>query len=148
MDPLDERGEAVIPTLLGRWETRLLLFATAGALVTAIFGLIFGDFKTTYLVLGYVLLFGFAWDVIYQLLVGFRWDQDWPTFFQVLAGIWEGAFVWLLLKMVHLPGLNPGPTLPQFLLHYSFVWLSIFVISQGPIRIFFVGWRYRGGEWL
>ncbi len=136
------------PTLLGRWETRLLLFATAGALVTAIFGLIFRDFRTPFLVLGYVLLFGFVWDAVYQFLLTYRWDQDWPTFFQVLAAIWEAAFLWLLLRTVGLPGLKPGPTLGQFLVHYTFVWLSVFIISQGPIRVFFVGWRYRGGEWL
>lgn len=138
----------MIPTLLGRWETRFLLFVTAGALVTAVFGLIFRDFKSPFLVLAYVLLFGFAWDALYQFLITYRWDQDWPTFFQVLAGIWEGVFVWLLLRTVHLPGLTSGPTLPQFIWHYAFVWLSIFVIGQGPLRVFLVSWRYRGGEWL
>ena len=28
------------------------------------------------------------------------------------------------------------------------VWLAVFLIAQGPIRIFFPRWRYRGGRWV
>jgi hypothetical protein len=136
------------PTLLGRWETRLLLFVTAGSLVTLLYSLLFGSLQIRFIVLGYILLFGFGWDVIYQFLLTYRWDQDWPTFFQVLAGIWEAVFVWLLIKTLHLPGIPPAISAIQFIPHYALVWLSIFVISQGPLRIFFVGWRYRGGKWI
>jgi hypothetical protein len=147
VDALGERSEAVIPTLVGRWQTRLLLFATDGLLVSALFALLFQKI-TPFIVLGYVLLFGLLWDALYQFILSYRWDQDWPTFFQVLAGIWEGLFVWLLIKLVHLPGVPPGLTVLQFLPHYALVWLTIFIISQGPLRIFFVRWRYRGGQWI
>jgi hypothetical protein len=148
MDPLGERGETMTPLLVGRWETRLLLFAIAGSLVTLLYSLPFGFLQVRFIVLGYVLLFGFVWDALYQFILSYRWDQDWPTFYQVLAGIWEGLFVWLLIKTLHLPGIPANLSAIQFFPHYALVWLSIFVISQGPIRTVFVGWRYRGGQWL
>ena len=135
------------PTLLGRWETRFLLFVTAGVLVTVIYGLFFG-FMPVFVILGYVLVFGFVWDALYQLILSFRWDQDWPTTFQVLAGIWEGAVVWLLFKLVGLPGIPAQLPIGKFIAHYSTVWFVVFFIAQGPIRLFFLRWRYRGGQWV
>lgn len=40
--------------------------------------------------------------------------------------------------------LDPG----MFLLHYSAVWLAVFIASQSLMRIIFVRWRFRGGQWL
>src|SRR5438034_9934158 len=97
------------PTLLGRWQTRLLLLATIGLLVTLVFGRIYGDFRTPLAVLAYVLLFGFVWDILYNFLQTFRWDHDWPPAFQLLAGIVEGLFLWVLLVWVRLPGADPPP---------------------------------------
>jgi hypothetical protein len=136
------------PTLLGRWQTRLLLLATIGLLVTLIFGRIYGDFRTPLAVLAYVLLFGFVWDILYNFLQTFRWDHDWPPAFQLLAGIGEGLFLWVLLVWVGLPGANPPPTLGQFVAHYGTVWVTTFLASQGLLRIIFPRWRYQGGQWL
>ncbi len=137
------------PTLLGRWETRFLLLATVGVIITAIVGLVIKNFVTPFLLLGYVFLFGLAWDAFYQYLITFRWDRDWPTTFQVLAGIVEGALVWLLITYIGLPGI-PGKSVPfaVFISMYASIWLLTFVIAQGPLRTVFVQWRYRGGEWL
>jgi hypothetical protein len=137
------------PTLLGRWETRFLLLATVGVIITAIVGLIVKNFVTPYLLLGYVFLFGLVWDTLYQYLITFRWDRDWPTTFQVLAGIIEGALVWLLVTSVGLPGI-PARSIPfvVFISMYASIWLLTFVIAQGPLRTVLVNWRYRGGEWL
>ncbi len=137
------------PTLLGRWETRFLLLATVGVIVTLVVGLIIKNIATPFLLLGYVFLFGLVWDAVYQYLITFRWDRDWPTVFQVLAGIVEGALVWLLLRFVDLPGI-PARTVPfsVFIGMYASIWLLTFIIAQGPLRIVLVRWRYRGGEWL
>ncbi len=137
------------PTLLGRWETSFLLLATVGVIITIIVGVVVKNFVTPFLLLGYVFLFGLAWDALYQYLITFRWDRDWPTTFQVLAGIIEGALVWLLLSFVGLPGI-PARSMPfvVFISMYASIWLLTFVIAQGPLRIVLLNWRYRGGEWL
>jgi hypothetical protein len=144
------------PTLMGRWQTRLLLLGTSGLIISALFGVIFGlifgwtlqTFLMPLIVLGYVALFGLFWDILYQFTLSFRWDQDWPTVFQVAAGIIEGILVWLLIHFVGLPGVDQSLLLSQFIPDYACVWLSIFIISQGPLRVVLPRWRYRGGQWI
>jgi hypothetical protein len=136
------------PTLLGRWENRLFLMGSVGSVISLLFTFLFQDFKTPFIALGYIILFGFGWDALYQALLAFRWDHDWPTIFQVLAGILEGAFVWLLIHYVGLPGINRAFPLARFVADYGAIWLCVFIISQGPIRLFLPRWRYRGGEWF
>lgn len=136
------------PTLRGRWQTRGLLLATVGAIISALFGLGFKDFATPFALLGYVFAFGLGWDALYQWLQGFRWDHDWPPAFQLAAGIWEGAALWLLLLATPLPGVAGGLPLGRFLAHYGCVWLATFLCTQGPLRLIFPRWRFHGGEWL
>jgi hypothetical protein len=142
------------PTLFGRWQTRLLLLATIGVLVSLPFaiGLIASSPSTVYFwILSYVAIFGLAWDIVYDQLQKYRWDRDWPAAYQFLAGIWEMVFVFCGVKFfgfLPLPipkeELSPG----VFLLHYSIVWIAVFITSQSLMRIVFVRWRFRGGEWL
>ena len=47
---------------------------------------------------------GLVWDVLYQFITSFRWDRDWPTSFQVAAGVIEGVLVWGLILTKKLPG--------------------------------------------
>ena len=136
------------PTLLGRWQTRILLLATVGALITALFGALFDDFATPFALLGYVLVLGCAWDVGYNAVQSLRWDHDWPPILQWAGALAEGAAIWLLVRMVGLPGVNPGLSLGQFLAHYGAVWLAVFLFTQGPMRLLFPRWRFRGGQWL
>lgn len=140
------------PTLLGRWQTRLLLLATVGLLISLPFflGRIGGKSGPVFFfVLGYVLVFGLGWDLVYNYLQKFRWDSDWPAFFQLLAGVWEGCFLGVLFSVLELPGVpHQEFSLGVFCLHYSFVWLGVFVVSQSLMRILFPRWRFKGGEWL
>lgn len=140
------------PTLLGRWQTRLLLLATVGLLISLPFflGRIGGKSGPVFFfVLGYVLVFGLGWDLVYNYLQKFRWDSDWPAFFQLLAGVWEGFFLGVLFSVLELPGVpHQEFSLGVFCLHYSFVWLGVFVVSQSLMRILFPRWRFKGGEWL
>ncbi len=141
------------PTLFGRWQTRLLLLATVGVLVSVPFsiGLIGAHPGTVYFwILAYVAIFGIGWDVLYDYLQKFRWDRDWPAAFQLLAGIWELLFVFCGVEIFGLPIPIPKELLPPalFLLHYSFVWLAVFIASQSLMRILFPRWRFRGGQWL
>jgi len=136
------------PTLLGRWQIRLFLLGTVGVIISLAVGLILKDFGTPLFVLLYVFLFGILWDLLYQLITSFRWDRDWPTSFQVAAGIVEGALVFLLLLTGKMPFVPNVPPFLVFLIQYGLIWLTIFVLLQGPMRIFFLNWRYQGGQWL
>ena len=40
------------PTLLGRWENRLLLMGLVGVVISLLFGLLYQDVKTPLIVLG------------------------------------------------------------------------------------------------
>jgi len=140
------------PTLFGRWQTRLLLLATVGVLVTFPFalGIISPNASSVYFwVLGYIAIFGIFWDILYNHLQKFRWDRDWPGIFQLLAGIWEAIFLIIIIKLLQLP--LPGVQnldLNLFISHYSLVWLGVYLASQTMMRIIFPRWRFRSGQWL
>ena len=143
------------PTLLGRWQTRLFLLGTVGLLLTLIFGFLFKDFVTPLALLGYVLLFGFIWDILYNFLQSLRWDRDWPPLFFVGGGVLEALLVWGLAKdeflwvglgLAGLPGVSGGLTLAQFTMHYGTVFIVTFLIMLGPMKAVFLKWRFRGGQ--
>ena len=137
------------PTLFGRWQTRIFLLGTYGILVTLFFGWWFDDYLTPLSVLGYVLLFGFAWDVLYNYSQQYRWDSDWPPTYQLGSAVIEVIFLWIILfpleDYIPVPGVG-ALSLTQFLAHYWSVWIVIFLLSQSAMRIWFPRWRYNGGE--
>ena len=133
------------PTLLGRWQTRLILFGTVGLAVTAVFATWFQS-NIPYLLLGLVFVLGCGWDVLYQQMQRRRWDRDWPPNLQLAAGIWEAIVVAGLLYGVGI--LRQPPTVGQFVGHYTAVWLTTFLASQSVLRLIFPRWRYNGGEWF
>ncbi len=140
------------PTLIGRWQTRIFLLATVGVLATLPFYLGLTGHGGSFIyfwVLFYVGLFGCVWDVVYNYLLGWMWDHDWPGILQLLAGIWEGLFLGTVLTIVGLPHI---PTqrfyLGDFILHYSVVWVCLYLSAWVVMRILFPRWRFRGGEWL
>lgn len=135
------------PTLLGRWQIRIFLLATVGLVIALIVSLIVKNTVPLFALL-YVLLFGLVWDVIYQFITLYRWDRDWPTSFQVAAGVIEGALVWGLILTGKLPGIPVRPPFSVFLIEYGAIWLSIFLLLQGPLRVIWLKWRYQGGQWF
>ncbi|MEL7225384.1 MAG: hypothetical protein AAGL17_11080, partial [Cyanobacteria bacterium J06576_12] len=65
------------PTLLGRLQTRLLLFLTVGVVLTFPFAIaIDGPFFS---ILFWIMILGFFWDCLYTFIQKFRWDRDWPA---------------------------------------------------------------------
>lgn len=139
-------GDAVTPTLLGRWQTRLYVLATWGVFISLLFWLAFrgGPF---FAVLIYVLLFGWLFDIGYILLQKLRWDRDWPAVFQFLAGVFEGVVIYGFISTTGLPGIAAGSvSLGVFVAHYGLVWLVTFLWVQGPMRVWFPWWRFRGGR--
>ncbi|MDI9636177.1 hypothetical protein QQ056_12035 [Oscillatoria laete-virens NRMC-F 0139] len=139
------------PTLFGRWQTRLFLLATAGGSITLLFALGIlgpGAGAIYFGILAYVALFGLAWDVFYNRLQQGRWDRDWPAAFQWLAALGEALFLLLVIKIIGLPGVPRWMPVGLFFLHYSCVWLAVFLTSQSLMRILFIRWRFNGGRWL
>lgn len=136
------------PTYLGRIQTRLLLLATVGSLVTFFYGILaaflannFTTFFIPFLLLFLVAFFGIFWDILYNYAQKLRWDRDWPPAFSFIT-----AFIEMLPVMLIALLLNVHPVL--FLFHYWSVWWATFIMALGPMRIIFPRWRFRGGQWL
>ena len=142
------------PTLFGRWQTRLLLLATVGILISLPFamGIIGPGANSVYFwILGYVAIFGLVWDIAYDQIQKYRWDRDWPAVYQVIAGIWEMIFVFCGVKLfgfLPIPIPKEGLQPLTFFLHYICVRFGVFLVSQSLMRIIFPRWRFRGGQWL
>lgn len=140
------------PTLSGRWQSRFFLLTVLGVPLTAVFAWLYGDWKTPFALLGYVLLLGLSWDGLYYGLQTIRWNRDWPPLFAWLAGLWEGAFLWLVVTLFWRNGLTPlgvneGLTFGRFAAHYLTVFIVTWAASHTLLPILFPRWRFRGGEW-
>jgi hypothetical protein len=143
----------MLPILSGRLQTRIFVIAVVGSLWTLVIspflpphGAPLSDrYQATFTVLALVLLLGLAWEFVYQVLQQFRWEKDWPTLFGFLTGINEGLAVWLIVEHVHLPA-SPHITGGAFVVHFTTVWLVTWLFVNGPMRVPFVHWRFRGGR--
>jgi hypothetical protein len=139
----------VLPTLMGRIQTRVFVLATIGGLVTLVITPVLPDepsYRVTFLVLVSVILVGIVWEFIYHGLQQFRWEKDWPTLFGLLTGINECAVIWLLLERNVVPGIDQAPPFNVFLLQFTAVWLTTWLWVNGPMRVPFIRWRFRGGR--
>lgn len=139
------------PSLLGRMQTRLVLLFTVGLVVTFFFAswyetILFGAFGIPFVVLFWVAVIGLLWDVAYNQIQHRRWDSDWPPAYQLFAGVAEGVLAYILLRLGALPGVPENLPGWMFWLHYSAVWFWTFLWTQGPLRILFPQWRFRGGQ--
>ncbi|MFK0732818.1 MAG: hypothetical protein ACFKPT_31325 [Gloeotrichia echinulata GP01] len=140
------------PTLFGRWQTRVFLLATVGAIFSLpfYFGLIGNQPSPVYFfVLFYIGLFGLAWDILYDFLQKFMWDHDWPGVFQFIAAIIEAIFLAIIITFIGLPQIDATQFhIDLFALHYSVVWVAVYIASWVLMRLLFPRARFRGGQWL
>jgi hypothetical protein len=143
----------MVPILLGRIETRIFLLGVIGSLWTlAITPFLpplsapLGDrYKATFTVLAVVLVVGLAWECLYHFLQQFRWEKDWPAFFGLLTGIPEGIVAWLIVSNVDLPT-HVSVNGTAFVIHFTTVWLVTWMFANGPMRVLFLRWRFRGAR--
>lgn len=142
----------MVPTLMGRLQTRVLVLATVGALLTLLVTPILpssaslGDtYGATFAVLVTVAVLGLGWELLYHGLQQFRWEKDWPTFFGLFTGLNEGLLVWLLVSAGAVPGAD-GTSGTAFVLHFVVVWMGVWLFVNGPMRVPFLRWRFRGGR--
>lgn len=160
----------MLPTLLGRLQTRILLVLFIGFPITAVysvwlanrapvagkipwiktFGQVTYDVRPVQ-ILCLLLLFGVLFDLLYTGLQRMRWDRDWPFAFQFFASIGEFAIVLALVRFDVFPFMPAkwiGPDdYPHFVLQFALILVTSFIALLGFIQVFMIRWRYNGGEW-
>ncbi|MET0238012.1 MAG: hypothetical protein ABW224_25455 [Kibdelosporangium sp.] len=145
----------MVPTLFGRIQTRLWLLAVVGGLITLALtpvlpmqAALSDKYQATFVVLGAVAVIGVVWELLYHLLMQWRWEKDWPTLFGLVTAIPEGLLVGYLATQGLLPFL-PGPvSAGTFVIHFVVVWVLVWLTANGPMRVPFIRWRFRGGRLL
>ncbi|GAA2581522.1 hypothetical protein SMC26_12230 [Actinomadura fulvescens] len=143
----------MVPTLFGRIQTRWFLLAVVGGVVTALVtpvlpagGPLGQRYQATFLVLVTVAVLGTGWEIIYHFLMQWRWEKDWPTLFGLLTLVPEGILVGALAINDSIPRL-PGPVpASAFIIHFLIVWITVWAVANGPMRVPFIRWRFRGGR--
>lgn len=145
----------MVPTLPGRIQTRLFLLATVGAVVTALIVPVLPGshtppladrYQTAFVVLAAVAVLGIGWELLYHGLMQFRWEKDWPSLFGLVTLIPEGLLLWGLLKADLVPGAALTPPTSTFWTHFIVIWLAVWLTANGPMRVPFLRWRFRGGR--
>jgi len=139
--------------LNGRIQTRIFLLAVVGGLITAIIAPVLpgsaplaDKYRNAFLVLLSVAVLGVLWELLYHFLMQWRWEKDWPTLFGLLEGIPEGALIWALLAAGALPGIVGKVSGADFLIQFILVWVGVWLAANGPMRVPFIRWRFRGGR--
>ena len=144
----------MIPTLLGRIETRIFVLAVIGSLTTLVItpvlpstpGSLGETYKVTFSVLIAVAVLGVLWEFVYHALMQFRWEKDWPTLFGLVTALNEGALVWVLIKADVIPNVPSELAFSTFLVDFGVVWIVTFLWVNGPMRVPFIRWRHNGGR--
>jgi hypothetical protein len=142
----------MLPTLNGRLQTRVFLLVVVGAIWTLLITPVLPGvtnlregYRSTFIVLITVLVLGIGWELVYHFLQQFRWEKDWPTFFGLITAINEGLLVWILITAGVVPG-SPDVSPAAFLIDFITLWLVVWLVANGPMRVPFVRWRFRGGR--
>lgn len=152
----------MLPTLMGRIQTRLFLLLVIGGPVTLIMATILPasgaplsvKYQDAFVVLLYVAVFGIGWECIYHFVMQWRWEKDWPTFFGFATFLNEGLLIYFLVRHGTLPGIYGrgafgDPVLVPFWffwIDFIFVWMSVWLVANGPMRVPFLHWRFFGGR--
>lgn len=143
------------PTFIGRIQTRLFLLLVIGLPWTIIatpllprhlgVGTLGGLYATTFTALILMGVLGvIIWEPLYHLGQQFRWEKDWPTLFGLITVIPEAILLWAVL-----PAYETSPASGwTFLFHIFSTWVLIWLFAIGPIKIFLVRYRFRGGRVL
>lgn len=140
------------PTLVGRIQTRIFLVLVIGIPWTLLIGPVLprpegaslGDLYEVLLTAVIVVaVAGIAWELLYQWLQQYRWEKDWPTLFGLITGVPEGISTYLILLAFGFD-VDTG----AFLIQFITLWLLVWLVANGPMRVVFLRWRFRGGRLL
>ncbi len=147
----------MLPTLFGRIQIRIVLLLVVGGFWTTVLtpilpglpGTIGQRYATTYMIVVATIVVGVLWELLYHLLMQFRWEKDWPTFFGLATILNEGLVIWGLLKLNLVPFIHgPDVSLLAFIILFVIVWIAQWLTANGPLRVPFVRWRFRGGRFV
>ncbi len=137
----------MLPTLNGRIQTRVFVLTVVGGawtlLITPVIGI---SYATAFVVLLAMIVLGIGWEFGYHVIQQFRWEKDWPTLFGLITAINEGALVWLLLELHAVPGISEEVSFGAFLVQFLSTWILVWLVVNGPMRVPFIRWRFRGGR--
>jgi hypothetical protein len=143
----------MVPILIGRVQTRLFLLALVGSAVTAVVVTLLpaqvslsDRYRSGFVILAAVAVLGIGWELLYHFLMQFRWEKDWPSLFGLLTGVPEGVLLWLLVRAGAVPLLDAAPAGWVFAVHFAAVWFTVWLVANGPMRVPFLRWRFRGGR--
>ncbi len=147
----------MIPTLSGRIQTRIFLILFIGIPWTLIITPVLphspgaslsSTYKATFSALAIVLVVGvFFWEMLYHFLQQYRWEKDWPvmfTFFEVINEAWLAYFLFDKLNIAK--HTDFAATNSTFWIHVISTWMIMWLFVLGPIKIFFIRWRFNGGR--
>lgn len=156
----------MVPTLKGRWQTRILLFLWIGVPITFLFSLWIATGRSPQLpllgwryeilpfqILSLLLIVGLILDPVYIYFQQFRWERDWPFAFQFFFTIIEFVIVlglvwWGVLDFGRSRAeLHSSEQYVLYTLHFGLVFIPSFVALLGFVQIFMIRWRFKGGEW-
>jgi hypothetical protein len=156
----------MLPTLKGRWQTRILLFLWIGVPITFLFSLfVAGPRSPTLPLLGWhydilpfqilslLLIVGLILDPVYIYFQQVRWEKDWPFAFQFYFTIVEfiivlGLVWWGVLDFGgRRPDLHTESSYLLYTIHFGFVFIPSFIALLGFVQTFMIRWRFKGGEW-
>jgi hypothetical protein len=137
----------MLPTLNGRIQTRVFVLAIVGGawtlLITPVIGI---SYATAFVVLLAMIVLGTGWEFGYHVIQQFRWEKDWPTLFGLITAINEGALLWLLLELPAVPGISEEVSFGALLVQFLSTWILVWLVVNGPMRVPFIRWRFRGGR--
>jgi hypothetical protein len=144
------------PTFFGRVQSRLFLLLFIGVpwtlLVSAVLpgvpaGVSTSEvYKVTFRALAIVAIVGVViWEPIYHGLQQFRWEKDWPSLFALVVGVPEGALAYALLA----DSMNSArPPFWTFFWHFAPLWILVWAVAIGPVRVVLLRYRFRGGRFI
>ena len=149
----------MLPTLFGRIQTRIFATLVIGGLWSLFLALWLPGtdgapysfkFKALFGLLMVLTVLGIGWELIYHGLMQFRWEKDWPTLFGLVTLVNEGLLAyWLAGHHGFRHGwvrYDYGIPKSVFLWAFLTTWIVIWLWVNGPMRIFTVHWRFRGGR--
>lgn len=138
------------PTLVGRLQTRWFVTVMIGVPWSVLLSFVLpgADLSVMVVVVVAMGVIGLGWELLYHWLMGFRWEKDWPSLLVLLTGVNEGGLLGVLLAVGVVPGVEVGPPVWLFLVHFTTAWLAIWGWLQGPMKIVHPRWRFRGGRFV